>query len=122
MSNVIDARISTKLPSHPKTKKLKRRLGAAGPLGCIYLFIWAAANKPDGNLSGMSDEDIELAVDWDGELGVFVAAMVEVGFLDGDDHNRSIHDWSEHNPWAAGSGDRSEVAKWNAFCKHYGRT
>ena len=34
-----DARISTALPSHPKTKKLLRRLGPAGPLSCIYLFL-----------------------------------------------------------------------------------
>lgn len=116
-----DARISVGLPGHPKTKKLMRRLGAAGPLGCVYLFIWAAANRSDGDLSGMSDEDIELAVDWSGEEGAFVAAMVEVGFLDGDETARTIHNWAEHNPWAAGSSDRAESSKWAALCKRYGR-
>ena len=116
-----DARISVGLPGHPKTKKLMRRLGAAGPLGCIYLFIWAASNRSDGNLSGMTDEDIELAVDWAGDDGVFVAAMVEVGFLDGEECGRSIHDWAEHNPWAAGTADRAEASKWAALCKRYGR-
>lgn len=117
----VDARISTALPSHPKTKKLARRLGPAGPLACIYLFLWAAANRPDGDLSGMSDEDIELAVDWSGDEGAFVAAMIDVGFIDEDEGARKIHDWAEHNPWAAGSTARSEKARWAALCKKYGR-
>ena len=117
----IDARISVGLPGHPKTKKLMRRLGAAGPLGCIYLFIWAASNRSDGDLSGMTDEDIELAVDWAGDEGAFVASMVEVGFLDGEECGRKIHDWAEHNPWAAGTADRAESSRWAALCKRYGR-
>lgn len=117
----IDARISTGLPAHPKTKKLARRLGAAGPLGCIYLFLWTAANRSDGDLSGLSDEDIELAIDWAGEEGGFVAAMVEVGFLDGVESARQIHDWAEHNPWAAGAEARSEKSRWAALCKQHGR-
>ena len=116
-----DARISTAFPSHPKTKKLRRRLGDSGPLGCMYLFLWAAANRSDGDLSGLSDEDIELAVDWEGDHGALVAEMVEVGFLDGDEGSRRIHDWAEHNPWAAGADARSEKARWAALCKQHGR-
>src|SRR5690625_4966854 len=106
-----DARISTTFPAHPKTKKLRRRLGDSGPLGCMYLFLWAAANRSDGDLSGLSDEDIELAVDWEGDHGALVAEMVAVGFLDGDEGSRRIHDWAEHNPWAAGAEGRSERAR-----------
>lgn len=117
----MDARISTSLPSHPKTKKLARRLGPAGPLGCIYLFLWVAANRSDGDLSGLTDEDLELAVDWQGDEGAFVAAMSEVGFLDGHESARRVHDWAVHNPWAAGANDRSEASRWAALCKRYGR-
>jgi hypothetical protein len=116
-----DARISTALPGHPKTKKLLKRLGHAGPLACVYLFIWAAANRSDGDLSGMSNEDIELSVDWTGEDGAFVQAMMDVGFLDGQENELVIHDWKEHNPWAAGAKDRSDSSKWAALCKRYGR-
>lgn len=116
-----DARISTALPSHPKTKKLARRLGPAGPLGCIYLFLWVASNRSDGDLAGLTDEDLELAVDWCGEEGAFVRAMVDVGFLDGEEGGRRVHDWAEHNPWAAGAGARSEKSSWAALCKQYGR-
>lgn len=116
-----DARISTALPSHPKTKKLARRLGPAGPLGCIYLFLWVAANRSDGDLSGLTDEDIELSVDWAGEEGAFVRGMVDVGFLEGEAGERQVHDWAEHNPWAAGAGARSEKSRWAALCKQHGR-
>lgn len=117
----MDARISTGLPGHPKTKKLVRRLGAEGPLGCIYLFLWTAANRSNGDLTGMTDEDIELAIDWAGDEGAFVAAMAEVGFLEGEPDARRIHDWAEHNPWAAGAEARSEKSRWAALCKQHGR-
>jgi hypothetical protein len=118
---VIDARISIGLPSHPKTKKLIRRVGEAGAWRLVCLFLWAAQTRPDGNLSGMTAEDIELAADWTGKNDEFVKALVEVGFLDGTDGEYRIHDWSEHNPWAAGAEARSEKARWMALCKQHGR-
>lgn len=93
--------------------------GAAWRLVC--LFLWAAQNRSDGDLSGMSDEDIELAIDFDGDVGAFVAALSSLGFLDGEEGARTIHDWAEHNPWAAGAEKRSEKSRWAALCKQYGR-
>ena len=116
-----DARISTGLPAHPKTKKLIRRAGVVGAWHLVCLFLWAADNRSDGELTGMSDEDIELAVDWPGEDGAFVRELVAVGFLDGEEGGRSIHDWEEHNPWAAGSDARSEKSRFAALCKQHGR-
>jgi hypothetical protein len=115
-----DARISTTLPDHPKTKKLIRRTGDAGAWYLVRLFLWVAANRSDGSLTGMSDEDIEIAVDWPGEPGAFVRTLVEVRFLDGESGDHQVHDWAEHNPWAASSRDRSEAASWAALCKQYG--
>jgi hypothetical protein len=117
----MDARIHTGFPTHPKTKKLARRLGPQGPLSCLYLFLWAAANRSDGDLSGMTAEDVELAIDWTGEEGAFVAGMLAVRFLDGEEGQFKIHDWAEHNPWAAGAQQRSDKARWAALCKQYGR-
>lgn len=93
-----DVRISTGLPGHPKTKKLLRRLGGDAGWNLVCLFLWAAAHRSDGDLSGMTDEDIELAVDWGAKDGAFVAALVDVGFLDGEQGARRIHDWHQHNP------------------------
>lgn len=118
---MIDARISVGLPAHPKTKKLIRRLGEGGAWRLVCLFLWVAQSRPDGDLSGMTGEDIELAADWQGEEGSFIKALIEVGFVDGEEGAHSIHDWQEHNPWAAGADARSEKARWIALCKHHGR-
>lgn len=115
-----DARISVGLPSHPKTKKLIRRLGPGGAWNLVCLFLWAAQNRPQGDLSGLSDEDIELAAGWDGEDGKFITALVDVRFLDGTVCAREIHGWEEHNPWAFGSDLRSAKAKWNSIKRHHG--
>lgn len=116
-----DARIAVGLPKHPKTKKLIKRLGHGAAWNLVCLILWAASDRSDGDLSGMSDEDIELAADWSGEEGAFVAALSEVRFLDGEEGSYVLHDWHEHNPWAAGADMRSEKAKWNALIKHHGR-
>lgn len=118
---IIDARISTALPGHPKTKKLIRRIGEAGAWKLVCLFLWAAANRPDGDLSGMTAEDLELAIDWTGEPDAFVRALIEVRFLEGVDGTYRIHDWQDWNPWAAGSEDRAEASRWAALCRRYGK-
>ena len=117
----LDARLSVLLPSHPKTKKLIRRLGKAGAWDLVRLFLWVASNRSDGDLSGLSDEDLELSIDFDGEEGSFISALVEVGFIDGEAGARKVHDWQEHNPWAAGADARSEKSRWAAVCKQHGR-
>lgn len=89
----LDARLSVLLPSHPKTKKLIRRLGKAGAWDLVRLFLWVASNRSDGDLSGLSDEDLELSIDFDGDDGAFIAALVEVGFIDGQEGARRVHDW-----------------------------
>jgi hypothetical protein len=115
-----DARISTSLPTHPKTKKLIRRLGPSGGWALVCLFLWVASNRSDGNLSGMTDEDIELAADWGGAEGALIGELVNLRFLDGEAGTRAIHDWAEHNPWAAGAKMRSQKAQWNAAKRHHG--
>jgi hypothetical protein len=106
-----DARISTALPSHPKTRKLRKRLGVEGCWALVCLFLWVADNRADGSLAGLSDEDIELAADWNGEAGAFALVLAEVGFLDGPADSRIVHDWHDHNPWAADRGKRVEKAR-----------
>jgi hypothetical protein len=117
----VDVRINVGLPAHPKTKKLIKRLGTDAAWRLVCLFAWVAANRTDGDLSGLSVEDVELCVDWPGDEGAFVKALVEVGFIDGDDGAFRMHDWEEHNPWAFGSDARSEKARWLATVKHHGK-
>lgn len=118
---VADARVKVTLPDHPKTKKLIRKCGQAGAWNLIRLFLFVAANRPDGDLAGMDDDDIEIAADWLGDPGALVAALVEVQFLTGEQGKRAVHDWADHNPWASGSEARSEKSRWAALCKQHGR-
>lgn len=116
-----DARIATALPRHHKTKKLIRRHGQAAGWNLICLILYAAENRPNGDLAGMSDEDIESAADWAGEPGVLARSLAELRFLDGREFGYKMHDWAEWNPWAAGSEERSEQARWAALCRRLGR-
>lgn len=85
-----DARIAVGLPGHPKTKKLIRRIGTDGAWRLVCLFLWCAANRSDGDLAGMSDDDIELVVDWDGDPRAFIGALRDLGFVEGREHASRI--------------------------------
>ena len=110
-----DIRLSVGFWQHPKTKKTVKRLGLEGIRSLQVLWLWAAVSRPDGVLSGMDWEDIELAADWQGEeraffeccLGSEGASM----WIDEDEGGYILHDWSVHNPWQAEAEARSESAR-----------
>ena len=116
-----DVRLAIDFHRHPKTKKLRRALSWEGVVRLQMLWCWAANNcRTDGDLAGLSDEDIELAVDWEGESGRFVEALCAVGFIDGEAGSRALHDWAEHQPYLTGATNRSRKSKRAALVKHYG--
>ena len=93
------------LRNHPKVKKAARIAGInefemIGRLHCLWW--WALDYAPDGDLTNYSDDDIEAAVDWTGQPGLFVRSMIECGFnghgglIDVTQESREIHDWFEH--------------------------
>ena len=108
-----DIRLSVGFWQHPKTKKTVKRLGLEGIRSLQVLWLWAAVNRPDGNLAGMDAEDIELAADWKGNEGEFCAFCLGV-WIDEADGGYALHDWAEHNSWQAKAKDRSESARKNA--------
>lgn len=105
-----DIRLSVGFWSHPKVKRLAKCCGLEGVRSLQVLWLWAAQNRPDGNLHGMDSLDIELAADWAGEDGAFASELAG-RFLDGEEGHWILHDWAEHNPWAAGAPERSAQAK-----------
>lgn len=109
----IDIRLSIGFWQHPKTRKLAKRLGLEGVRSLQILWLWAAQNRPDGNLSGMDWEDIELAADWSGEERTFFDFCLGV-WIDEASEGYSLHDWAEHNPWQAECEARREQARKNA--------
>ena len=120
MSNS-DIRLKLSFQTHPKTKKLKLKLGATAPLNFIYLMLFAAASKPDGKLTGMDHIDIALAADYDGDPDQFCEVLLAVKYLDFDGSMYSLHDWADNNPWAAGAADRSEHSRRAAMIRHHGK-
>ncbi|WP_165072954.1 hypothetical protein [Desulfovibrio sp. ZJ200] len=108
-----DIRLSVGFWQHPKTKKTVKRLGLEGIRSLQVLWLWAAQNKPDGNLAGMDWEDIELAADWQGEERAFFDHCLGV-WIDEAEGGYVLHDWAEHNPWQAEAEARKEQARKNA--------
>ncbi|WP_297672191.1 hypothetical protein [uncultured Desulfovibrio sp.] len=111
-----DIRLSVGFWQHPKTKKLARRLGLEAVRSLQILWLWAAQNRPDGNLSGMDWEDIELAADWQGEEQAFFTACLGA-WIDEIDGGYVLHDWAEHNPWQAEAEARSDAARKAALAR-----
>jgi hypothetical protein len=108
----IDIRLQLSFRDHPKRIKLERRLGPAGPLALIDLLLVVAQSKPDGHLHGWTDQDIAIAARWNGNPEEFVSTLAELRFLDRhEDGSYSVHDWTEHNSYAAGAQERSERAR-----------
>lgn len=107
----IDIRLSLEFFDHPKTKKLRKRLGIEGVMALLKLWAWTAGNRPGGILTGLDAEAVELAADWDGEEGAFVAELLALRLLDEDDSVFSIHDWEEHQAYASKSEERSSKAR-----------
>lgn len=108
-----DIRLAVGFPTHRKTKRLRKRLGADGVLSLIYLWAWAARERWSGDLTGLSDEDIEEEALWEGEPGALIAALTDerIRFMEGPPAGRRLHDWQEHNPYAAGKGGRITKGK-----------
>lgn len=81
------------LPMHRKTGRLMRRLGVprAQAVGhMVLLWQWALDNAPDGNLAAIDAEDVADGAHWDGAPDVFVAALIDAGFVRADG---MIADW-----------------------------
>lgn len=113
-----DIRLSVGFWQHPKTKKTVRRLGLEGIRSLQILWAWAAVNRPDGNLSGMDWEDIELAADWQGEERKFFDTCLGM-WIDETSDGYALHDWQEHNPWASEADTRSDAARLSRFARKF---
>lgn len=113
-----DIRLLCTFPGHPKTVKLRRRLGAEGPLALIYLWAYCGEYRPDGRLTNMDAEDIAIAAQWEGEPEHLINELLALHFLDRDPEGvLLLHDWAQHNAYAAHAPQRSASAQRNARLK-----
>ena len=81
--------------NHYKTERLMRALSiprwqAVGVLGT--LVAWTIDTRPGGR---MERELVPIAIEWDGDADILVAALLESGWLEPVDDNGfvKIHDW-----------------------------
>jgi hypothetical protein len=88
------------VPDHPKFADFKARLSQ--PKGAVLGWleaIWHFTGRftPQGNLGKYPDAQIEAWVEWTGEPGSLVAALVASGWIDEDPvHRLLVHDWAQH--------------------------
>ena len=105
-----DFRVDSAIFSHIKTKRLMRALGADGVMALFRLWAYAAGCK-HGAEKVYTDEDVKLAVDWAGDPGSLVAVLTDLGWLDAVEDGYLIHDWEEHNQYAATAAERSSQSR-----------
>jgi len=128
-----DIRISTGFFENHKTRRLQSVAGSDGVVCLLKLWVWASKYRPDGILENMNGIDIETVSGWTGKRGVFFSQLIDLQLINSEPttdneslttvqrpfnepfnepHIRySIHDWREHNPWAAESENRSNKAR-----------
>lgn len=94
--------VYSNLIRHPKVTNLADKLGLtskdAGPnviaAGMVVsLWLWAAQNATDGDLSKCSDRAIAEAAEFKRKPSLFVEALIYAKFLDED---RKLHNWDEY--------------------------
>ena len=88
------------VPDHPKFAGLKARLSigrmqALGALECLWHFC--GRFTPQGNIGKYTDAQIEAWMEWDGEPGALIAALIAERWVDEDPtHRLVVHDWHIH--------------------------
>jgi len=109
-----DIRLCVTFKGHRKRRKLTVLLGDGATDYLIDLWLSAAQDRPDGILTGWAEVDISLAAGWSGDPHKFISALTSTGLLDDQDGIYSLHDWSEHQPWACKAQQRTEAARRSA--------
>ena len=116
----IDIRINDGFYDNPKTFALEKALGIQASRSLQILWFWAAKNRVDGVLSNLQDDYIEFAAKWQGEPGLFVKTLVKLHWLDVlEDGTYALHQWIEHQSWAADAANRSDKARLLGMAKNY---
>lgn len=115
-----DIRLAVSFRGHRKRKRLRLLLGPGSTDYLIDLWIATAMTHPSGVLQGMDEIDIALEAGWEGEPQIFVAALLECGFLEKvATHAYVLHDWSDHQGYAIHAERRkaqarnAAAARWN---------
>lgn len=107
--------VYSNLIHHPKTTALADELGirsadanpnavAAGML--VSLWLWAAQNATDGDLSRCSDRAIAEAAEYKKKPSAFVSALLQTRWLD---ESKKLHDWEQYASLLQDMNDRQKA-------------
>ena len=95
--------VYSNLADHPKIyalvdrMKLRRNSEAVGIV--VSLWLWAAKNAPDGDLSGFPERAIADAVGYSSSYAEKLCQLlVETRWLDETENGYALHDWVEYAP------------------------
>jgi hypothetical protein len=89
-----------------------RRCGDIAFYNLLSLWSFVSQNRPDGDLSGLDQEDIEIACNATSNATSIYQALLDLGFLEQDEKGGLfVHDWEEHNGFACFAKERSKKAK-----------
>src|SRR3990167_2008747 len=80
--------VAERLLTHPTTKLLRAKLGAAGALAFVTLVLHAAPTK--GGLGQLTPRKLAFVTDWDGGDDELFDAMVECGAIDTSNPDRVV--------------------------------
>jgi hypothetical protein len=111
VAQIEDIRIAVDFWDHPKTQRLARELGPLAPIHLQRLWMFAANNNRDGNLSNRDAIDIAVAAGWDGDPEQFVRTLIDRRWIDETPEGLCLHNWEKRQPWVAGAEERSERAQ-----------
>ena len=101
MINSIWIELHQEMPRHPKTLALAQALKisrreAVGLL--VDLWTWGLnCADENGNLRGITDEGIAMAMDWPyKQAGKLAAALISCRWIDGQNGEYHLHDWADY--------------------------
>lgn len=119
--------VYSNLVRHPKVTKLADKLGltskdagpnviASGML--VSLWLWAAQNATDGDLSECTDRAIADAAEFKRKPSLFVEALIYAKLLDED---RKLHNWDEYATLLIDCEDRQREKTRQRVANHRAR-
>ena len=115
-----DFSVSITFTSNPNTSLLRRQYGTDAAWTLLELWTWGTINRASGIFTGMNEDQIEAAADWNGERGELIKALLAFEWLTKtQDSVYALHEWAETNPWAADADNRSDKARLSSMAKNY---
>lgn len=106
--------LKTSFFTHRKTMRLRSLIGDAALWVMPALWCYALNSQTDGDFSKWQDQEVALAIGYDGDAKKLVDAMTDSEYMTPDRH---LHQWEEHQSFARMAGERARkaaTARWGS--------